>query len=35
VNKYGAEFFGSFWLAPLVGGLLGAAIYRFIGSTDD
>ena len=24
-----------FWLAPLVGGLLGAAIYRFIGGTDD
>ena len=24
-----------FWLAPLVGGLLGAAIYRFIGGTED
>lgn len=23
-----------FWLAPLVGGLLGAAIYRFIGATE-
>ena len=24
-----------FWLAPLVGGLLGAAIYRFIGGTEE
>lgn len=24
-----------FWLAPIVGGLLGAAIYRFIGSNND
>jgi len=24
-----------FWLAPIVGGTLGAAIYRFIGSTKD
>jgi aquaporin Z len=24
-----------FWLAPLVGGLLGAAIYRFIGGTEN
>lgn len=24
-----------FWLAPLVGGLLGAVLYRFIGGTDD
>lgn len=24
-----------FWLAPIVGGLLGAAIYRFIGSDED
>ena len=24
-----------FWLAPLVGGLLGAAVYRFIGGADD
>jgi aquaporin Z len=24
-----------FWLAPIVGGLLGAAIYRFIGSVED
>lgn len=24
-----------FWLAPIVGGLLGAAIYRFIGSAED
>ena len=24
-----------FWVAPIVGGLLGAAIYRFIGSTKD
>ena len=24
-----------FWVAPIAGGLLGAAIYRFIGSTDD
>jgi aquaporin Z len=71
MNKYGAEFFGTFWLvpgripvtiasvhparstgfgvfvgdravaqlwffwmAPMAGGLLGAAIYRFIGSTE-
>jgi aquaporin Z len=24
-----------FWVAPIVGGLLGAAIYRFIGKTED
>jgi aquaporin Z len=24
-----------FWVAPLLGGALGAAVYRFIGSTDD
>lgn len=24
-----------FWVAPIIGGLLGAAIYRFIGSTED
>jgi len=24
-----------FWVAPIVGGLLGAAIYRFIGRTED
>jgi aquaporin Z len=24
-----------FWLAPIVGGLLGAAVYRFIGSAED
>ena len=24
-----------FWLAPIVGALLGAAVYRFIGSQDD
>ena len=24
-----------FWLAPIVGGLLGAAIYRFIGSDEE
>jgi aquaporin Z len=24
-----------FWLAPFVGGLLGAAIYRFIGGTEN
>ena len=24
-----------FWLAPIVGGVMGAAIYRFIGSTED
>jgi aquaporin Z len=24
-----------FWVAPIAGGLLGAAIYRFIGSTDN
>ena len=24
-----------FWVAPIAGGLLGAAIYRFIGSTED
>jgi aquaporin Z len=24
-----------FWVAPLLGGVLGAAVYRFIGSTDD
>lgn len=31
MQKYGAEFFGIFWLAPMVGGLLGAVIDRFIG----
>jgi aquaporin Z len=24
-----------FWLAPIVGGLIGAAIYRFVGSSDE
>jgi len=24
-----------FWIAPIVGGILGAAVYRFIGKTDD
>lgn len=24
-----------FWLAPLVGGLLGASIYRFLGGTEN
>lgn len=24
-----------FWLAPIVGGILGAVIYRFIGSSDE
>lgn len=39
MKQYGAEFFGTFWLvfggcgsAVIVGALLGAAIYRFIGS---
>jgi glycerol uptake facilitator-like aquaporin len=32
MNRYGAEFFGTFWLAPIVGGALGALIYRLIGS---
>ena len=24
-----------FWLAPIAGGLLGAAVYRFIGGSDE
>ena len=35
MKKYGAEFLGTFWLAPLVGGLFGASIYRFIGGTEN
>lgn len=31
MQKYLAEFFGTFWLAPIVGGVLGAMIYRIIG----
>jgi aquaporin Z len=34
MHKYGAEFLGTFWLfwvAPIIGGVLGAVIYRFIG----
>ena len=35
MQKYAAEFFGTFWLfwaAPIAGALLGAVVYRFIGS---
>jgi len=35
MKKYGAEFFGTFRLAPIVGGVLGAVIYRFIGSIEE
>jgi len=38
MKKSGAEVFGTFrlfWAAPIVGGLLGAVIYRFIGSPDN
>jgi len=34
MKPYGAEFFGTFWLAPIVGGVLGAVIYRFIASEE-
>jgi hypothetical protein len=39
MKKYGAKFFGTFWLvlggsgsAPIIGTMIGAGIYRFIGS---
>jgi len=31
-KKYGAERFGTFRLAPILGGLLGAVIYRSVGN---
>ena len=35
MKKYGTELIGTFRLAPLVGGLLGATVYRFIGGTEN
>lgn len=35
VGGWALEQLWIFWIAPIVGGVLGAAIYRFIGSTDD
>ena len=35
MKKYVAEFIGTFWLAPIAGGVLGALIYNFIGSEDE
>jgi glycerol uptake facilitator-like aquaporin len=38
MRTYGAEFVGTFaqlwlfWVAPVVGGVLGALVYRYIGS---
>lgn len=33
MQKYCAECFGTFWL--VLGGLLGAAVYKFIGKEDN
>ena len=30
MKAYGAEFFGTSWLVPIAGALLGAAVYRYI-----
>jgi len=30
MKAYGAEFFGTFWLVPIAGALLGAVVYRYI-----
>lgn len=43
MNKYGAVFVGDwatsqlwlFWIAPIIGGVLGAMIHRFIGREEN
>lgn len=35
VGDWAIEQLWLFWVAPLLGGLLGAAVYRFIGKADD
>ena len=32
MKKYATEFVGIFWLAPIVGAIIGAQIYKFIAS---
>jgi len=34
MKKYIAEFVGTFWLAPIVGAVIGAVIYHFIASEE-
>jgi hypothetical protein len=35
MKPYGTEFFGTFRLAPIAEGILGAGVYRLIGGTKD
>lgn len=30
-KRLGAESVGTFWLAPIVGGILGGVVYKFLG----
>ena len=35
IKRCAAELFGTFWLAPVAGGVIGALIYRALLTSDD